>query len=124
MAARKSVNRQYTLIAELTLGITDITNDCSIILPPGAMLLSTGMNVVTVFNGTTNTLTVTDGTTTFLSAVDLKTAAVTAGSTSVKYYPSGATIQVNLAQTGTATAGEAYAWATYYIVGRGNEVQQ
>lgn len=119
--------RQYPLNAVADLGVAQIGagNEVRINLPPNALLTGLAVQTVTAFNAaTTNTLTVADGTTTFVNAVDVKTVGAETVANLAAFYPSGGTLTISMAQTGTAaTAGRAIAVATYQILGRVNEVQ-
>jgi hypothetical protein len=126
MTTKKS-DRQYPLIAEVDLGIANMGsgNGCTMVLPPGALLLSVVWLTVTAFDSvTTATGTLTDGTTVFVNGVDVKTTGSETVANVPKFYPSGGTLTASLAETGaTATVGRALVSATYYIVGRGQEQQ-
>lgn len=119
--------RQYPLTAVADLGVAQIGagNEVRINLPPGALLTDLLVQTATAFNNTTtSTLTVTDGTTTFVNGVDVKTVGAEIVTGLSAFYPSGGTLTISMAQTGTAaTAGRAFAVATYQILGRVNEVQ-
>jgi hypothetical protein len=120
--------RQYPLQAVVDLGIANIGtgNGYDFKLPPDAVIHTVRAVIVTAFNSaTTTTLTVTDGTLALLSAVDAKAAANTMYSnTAGKFYASGGTITVSMAETGAAaTAGRAIAVVEYSILDRSNEVQ-
>ena len=119
--------RQYPLNAVADLGIAQIGagNEVRINLPPGALLTGLLAQTVTAFNNTTtSTLTVSDGTTTFVNAVDVKTVGAETVANLSAFYPSGGTLTISMAQTGTAaTAGRAFVVATYQILGRVNEIQ-
>jgi hypothetical protein len=119
------VERQWPLTAVADCRVANIGagNGFEIKLPPNAMLLDLTVDTVAEFNGTTNTLTVGDGTTTFANAVDVKTAGRETVANIGKFYPSGGTIAVTLAQTGTADAGRAIVRVGYVILGRSNETQ-
>lgn len=127
MATTQVDSRQYPLRAVADLGIANIGtgNGITFKLPPNSLLTDVNSVQVTAFNSaTTTTLSASDGTTTFLSAVDAKAAANVKYSATVgKFYPSGATITISMAETGaTATAGRALAYITYLVVGRSNEL--
>lgn len=128
MATTPQYERQYPLIGYADLGIANIGtgNGITMTIPVNALVLSVQSVQVTAFNSaTTTTLTAGDGTTTFLSAVDAKAAAnVLYSSTVGKFYPSGGTLTVSMAETGAAaTAGRAIAFMEYLVIGRSNEVQ-
>jgi hypothetical protein len=121
--------RQWPLAAFIDLSIANYGagNGFTIVVPPGAFLLSMGAFVNAAFNaGTTNTLTVVDNASTpvtFANAVTIGALGPVAFVTPVQYYPNGATITVSAAQTGTAaTAGSAFFYMSYVINGRANEV--
>lgn len=124
MASTNKPSRQYALTALADMGIANIGagNEQHFKLPPNALLLNVFVDTATAFNGTTNTLTVGDGTTTFASAVDVKTTGRETVSNVGKFYPSGGTVTVSMAQTGVATAGRAFAVVEYVIAGRENEL--
>lgn len=124
--AQKIVSaRQNTLTAVAVLGIAEIGagNEVKFNLPPGALLLDVTFDTVTAFDGTTVTGNVTDGTTVFISVEDIKTTGREANDFKSKYYPSGGTLTVLLAQTGVSTVGSAVVTATYIGVNRENEQQ-
>lgn len=114
--------RQEAAYAVAQCGIANIGagNGLSIQLPVNALLLDLTVDGVTAFNaGTTATLTVSDGTTTFASGVDMTSTGRKTVSNLGKFYPSGGTLAVTLAETGTAaTAGSAFVCAKYVIAGR------
>lgn len=116
---------QWPLAVAHSLGIANIgaSNGAEFKLPPGALLLRIAVVTVTAFNSaTTTTLTVGDGTTTFASAVDVKTTGSETVANAPKYYPTGGTVSITLAETGAAaTAGEAFVVAEYIVKNRGNE---
>lgn len=125
MAQRKVLERQNTLTAIASMGIADIGvgNEVTFSLPPGALLLDVTLDTVVAFDGTTNTGNVTDGTTVFISVEDLKTVGREANDSKSKFYPSGGTLTVALAQTGAATVGQVIVTATYVGLYRGGEIQ-
>lgn len=106
------------LIANLGTG-----NGFTALLPYGAVLQEGNFLVTTAFNsGTTCTGSVSDGTTTFVSAVDITATGAHAFGSVPKYYPTGGTLTISGAQTGTAaTAGEAIVYARYLVVGVSDE---
>ncbi len=123
MAVLNLIDRQNAKIALADLGITRIgaSNTLTIGIPVGALLLRLAVQTETAFNSaTTTTLTVGDGTTTFASAVDIKTTGAETVSNTPKFYASGGTLTITLAETGaTATAGRAFVIAEYVVVGNG-----
>lgn len=125
MTQKANPGRQEPLAAVASCGLADIGvgNEQTIDLPVGALLLNLFADTTTAFNaGTTATMTVDDGTTTFVNAASVAAAGRAAASNLGKYYPSGGTLKVSLAQTGTAaTAGQAYVTAEYVVVGRATE---
>lgn len=126
--ATKNIERQWALkgLAPLTPANIGAGNEVTFRVPPGALLLGVQVFVETAFNSaTTTTLTVGDGTTTFVSAVDAQAAGNKAATGVPKYYPTGGTITVSMAETGAAaTAGLAFVVPDYVIVDRANEVAE
>lgn len=125
MANTKLIDRQHAAVASTPLmGIANIGADVGydISVRPGTLVLRVGIQTTTAFNSaTTTTATITDGTTVFASAVDVKTTGAETVTNAPKYYPTGGTISVNLAETGAAaTAGAAIAFVEYIILGNGN----
>lgn len=120
-----NAERQYPLVAQADLSIANIGtgNEVTFDLPPGAMVINVYGDTITAFNGTTNTLTVKDDTTTFISAQDVTSTGRETTAVPAKLYPSGGTITVSMAQTGTATAGRAIVTVVYTVLGRAHEVQ-
>lgn len=119
------IDRQHAFVASTPLmGIANIgaANGYEFAVRPGTLVLRVGLQTVTAFNSaTTTTATVGDGTTTFVSAVDIKTTGAETSANAPKYYPTGGTISVTLAETGAAaTAGAAIAFVEYIILGNGN----
>lgn len=125
MAIRKILERQAALTAIVSMGIADIGagNEATISLPPGALLLDVTMDTIIAFDGTTNTCNVGDGVTTFISAEDVKTVGREVNDAKSKFYPSGGTLTVGLAQTGVATVGQVIVTATYVGLQRGGQIQ-
>jgi hypothetical protein len=123
----KIVERQWplTAVADCTIRNIGAANGYEFVLPPNAMVVDLTVDTVVAFNSaTTTTLTVADGATTFAAAVDVKTAGREAVTNIGKFYPSGGTIAVTLAETGAAaTAGRAVVRIGYVILGRSNETQ-
>lgn len=126
MANTANTSRQSPLHAmakftKANLGANGFTFD----LPAGAFLLGNGAHVVTAFDSaTTATITATDGTTTLINAQSIKAAALTDVTVAepTKYYPSGGTITVTIAETGTtATVGEVVYWLSYIVLNRHHE---
>lgn len=117
--------RQTPLTALIEVGVENIGsgNGVTFKVPYGAYVTAVKANVATAFNsGTTTTLSVSDGTTTFISAEDAKTAGVVSVDVMQKFFPTGGTFTVSLAETGTAaTAGKAYVAVQYVEVGRWSE---
>ena len=121
------IERQWPLDAgPISLGIANLGtgNGVTITLPPKSYLKSISGTIVTAFNsGTTATATVSDGTTTFVNAGSIAATGQLTVANLPKYYPSGGTITVSAAQTGTnATTGQLIVTASYTILGRANEV--
>lgn len=114
--------RQEPQVAVADCGIGNIGagNEQIIKLPVNALLLNLFVDTVTAFNSaTTDTLTAGDGTTTFASAVDIKSVGRETVANVGKFYPSGGTLTIALAETGaTATAGRAFVTAEYVVIGR------
>jgi hypothetical protein len=116
---------QYPRDAVADLGIENIATDITIPILPGTLLMGVVGFIVTAFNSaTTTTLTVSDGTTTFLSAVDAKAAANTRYDATVcKFYPTGGTLTISMAETGAAaTAGRAIVVPEFLNLNRTDEV--
>jgi len=106
-----------------TLGDSDLGNTKQAAVEPGTIITGGGIDITTVFNGTTPTLTVTDGTTVFFNAKDATAAGYTAITTGLgKFYPNGGTISVSNGGTGT-TSGQAF-FIAQYVKGTGkiNEI--
>lgn len=126
MASTNKPSRQYSLHAVADMGITNIGagKEQHFKLPPKAMLLNVFADTTTAFNSaTTTTLSVGDGTTTFVAAVDAKTAGRETASNVGKFYPSGGTVTVSMAETGAAaTAGRAIVAVEYIVLDRENEL--
>lgn len=126
--AKKIIDRQWPLkaFAIATHANMGAGNELTLVVPPGALLLAINVFGLTAFNSeTTATLTVSDGTTTFASAVSVATVGTKTVTNVPKYYPTGGTLTVSLAQTGAAaTAGAAAVVPEYVIRDRGNEVQE
>lgn len=121
----KIVERQHAFTASTPLmGIANIGASAGFefAVRPGTLVTSVFVQTVTAFNSaTTTTATVTDGTTVFANAVDIKTTGAETVANAPKYYPTGGTISVTLAETGAAaTAGQAIAGFTYIILGNSN----
>lgn len=107
-------------IAQCGIGNIGAGNGLSVNLPVNALLLDIVADTTTAFNaGTTATLTAGDGTTTFINAASVAAAGRSQGTNIGKFYPSGGTIAISLAETGTAaTAGQAFVSVKYVVVGR------
>lgn len=119
------VDRQYPLVAAVKLTKANIGagNGFDLKIPAGAFVTRVGLFTATAFDGTTNTATMTDGTTSFVTAQDVKTTGLETAANSNKYYPTGGTMSITMAQTGTATVGEAIAFFEYIVPGKWNENQ-
>lgn len=119
----KIIDRTYPMGQAKAVGIANIGagNGLDFAIPMGALLVRVIVLTTTAFNsGTTTTLTVTDGTTVFANGVDIKTTGSETVANTPKYYPSGGTVSVTLAETGTAaTAGEAFVYIEYVRPGNG-----
>lgn len=120
-------NRQEAKYVMVDLGIANIGtgNGFTANLPNGALVVSAGLYTVTAFNSaTTTTGTITDGTTALVSAVDVKTTGIETVAVAQAFYPTGGTIQFNLAETGAAaTAGRAIGYVSYIQLGNGCEIR-
>lgn len=116
------IDRQLKKTALAFLGIANIGagNTVTFAVRPGTLVLSLFAQTITAFDGTTNTATIGDGTTTFVNAVDIKTTGAETAANVPKYYPTGGTITVTLAQTGAATVGELAVGFEYLIRGNGD----
>jgi hypothetical protein len=114
--------RQEPAYAIAQCGISNIGagNGLTIPLPVNALLLDIVADTTTAFNaGTTATLTASDGTTTFINAVSVAATAHAQGANIGKFYPSGGTLSITLAETGTAaTTGNTFVSAKYVVIGR------
>ena len=119
------VERQYPLIATAIVTKANIGagNEVLLKIPAGAYVMGVQAFTTVAFDGTTNTITLGDGATTFVSAQDVKTLGLETAAVANKYYPTGGTITVSLAQTGTATVGQAIALVEYIVPGKWNENQ-
>lgn len=125
MANVKLTGRQYPLSTFVQLGIANIgaAAGYDIAIPPNGYVKEVYADTLTAFDGSTNTITITDGTTVFVNAQDIKSTGRETDAIPGKFYPSGGTISINLAQTGTATVGAVVASVEYVILNRTNEVQ-
>lgn len=122
MTVKNIIDRQLVKSGSAVLGIANIGagNEVTFGIRPGTHLLRVMVHTVTAFDGTTNTATVGDGTTVFANAVDVKTAGSETVANAPKYYPSGGTLTVSLAQTGTATVGEVVVVYEYILRDNGD----
>ena len=122
MTVKNIIDRQLVKSGSAVLGIAQIGagNEVTFGLRPGTHLLRLMVHTVTAFDGTTNTATVGDGTTVFANAVDVKTTGSETVANAPKYYPSGGTLTVSLAQTGTATVGEVVVVYEYLLRDNGD----
>lgn len=122
MTVKNIIDRQLLKSGSAVLGIANIGagNEVTFGIRPGTHLLRVMVHTVTAFDGTTNTATVGDGTTVFANAVDVKTAGSETVANAPKYYPSGGTLTVSLAQTGTATVGEVVVVYEYILRDNGD----
>lgn len=122
MTVKNIIDRQLVKSGSAVLGIANIGagNEVTFGIRPGTHLLRVMVHTVTAFDGTTNTATVGDGTTVFANAVDVKTAGSETVANAPKYYPSGDTLTVSLAQTGTATVGEVVVVYEYILRDNGD----
>jgi hypothetical protein len=114
--------RQEAAYAVAQCGIANIGagNGLQIQLPVNALLLDIVADTTTAVNaGTTATLTAGDGTETFINAASVAAVGRAQGANIGQFYPSGGTISITLAETGTAaTAGNVFVSAKYLVVGR------
>lgn len=128
MATKHANLRQWPLVAFKELVLADFTGPqvYDMVIPPGGYVKDIQVQTVTAVNaGTTATLTVGDGTTTFANAVDVTSTGTETVSNTPKYYPSGGTITITPATTGTAaTTGQVFVWIAYAINGRSTENQR
>ncbi len=118
-------DRQHPKGATADLGIANIGtgNGVTIAIPVNALLVRMFAVTITAFNSSsTNTLTAGDGTTTFVNGVDIKTTGSETVSNTPKFYPTGGTITVSLADTGEmmATAGRVMVVVEYYVLNNGD----
>lgn len=128
----KIIDRQTVLTAVAKVGVGNIgaANGVTIGLRPGSLVMRVLVLTTTAFNAGstgTNTLTVGDGTTTFANAVDVKTTGSETVANAPKYYPTGGTLAVTLAETVVTTAadaGQAFVVVEYVIDNRGTEIQE
>lgn len=122
MTVKNIIDRQLLKSGSAVLGIANIGagNEVTFGIRPGTHLLRVLVHTVTAFDGTTNTATVGDGTTVFANAVDVKTTGSETVANAPKYYPSGGTLTVSLAQTGTATVGEVVVVYEYLLRDNGD----
>lgn len=122
MTVKNIIDRQLVKSGSAVLGIANIGagNEVTFGIRPGTHLLRVMVHTVTAFDGTTNTATVGDGTTVFANAVDVKTAGSETVANAPNYYPSGGTLTVSLAQTGTATVGEVVVVYEYILRDNGD----
>jgi hypothetical protein len=98
-------------------------NGFTVAIPPGAVFASLVALTTTGFDSeTTATLTVSDGTTTFVNGVDIKSTGSETVANVPKFYPSGGTLTISLAQTGDgATTGRALVYGSFVGVNRVTE---
>lgn len=128
MGTLQNTGRQTRLVAEQTVKFSDLTNGAAaglkVSLPAGAIVLGGGLLVETPWDATTATLDVgqVGGTSRFANDLDLKTAGFKPF-TGVGLASLTSTVDMILAQTGTATAGSAVLIVEYIVRGRANEVQ-
>lgn len=122
MTVKNIIDRQLLKSGSAVLGIANIGagNEVTFGIRPGTHLLRVLVHTVTAFDGTTNTATVGDGTTVFANAVDVKTTGSETVANAPQYYPSGGTLTVSLAQTGTATVGEVVVVYEYLLRDNGD----
>lgn len=108
--------RQWKNSALVQIGIANIGagNGFTIPVMPNEVIESLNIDITTAFNsGTTCTLTVSDGTNTYANGVDITSVGRKTVALMGTLFPSGGTLTVTLAQTGTAaTAGAGMVEAT------------
>lgn len=121
----KNRQRAQHVIQALDKSNIGTGNGYSFYIPPGGFLDDINVNVGTAFDSaTTTTVTATDGTTTFINGVTVKSTGDVTVAVKRKYFPSGGTITVSLAETGTtATTGAAVLTARVLNTGRADEFQ-
>lgn len=123
MPVIKVIDRQFAQVALSPIcGIAQIGagNEVTFAVRPGTLVLRAFVQTTVAFDGTTNTASLGDGTTVFASAVDVKTAGAETVTNAPKYYPTGGTITLSMAQTGVATVGQLFAGFEYLLLGNGN----
>lgn len=126
--AVKSPQRQYPLVAELELTLSELATVQDVELPPGAVVLDIKAYVDTAFNAaTTNTLSIGDSgsATRYLNAGSVGSAGVVGSIAGFgRKYTTAEVIRFTYAQSGAAaSAGALRAYVSYAIAGRANEVQ-
>lgn len=127
MATTLIEGRQYPLVAlaAATPENNGAGNEIVVNVRPGTLLRGVQVLTLTAFDSTTNTITIADGTTVFVNAQDIKSTGSETAAVAFKYYPSGGTITVSLASTGTApTAGLVHILLDFVQVGRANELHR
>jgi len=113
-------------MAELTIANIGTGNGYTIHIPRGAIVVDVGLYTDTAFNSaTTTTGTIADdSSTTYVNAQDVKSTGIETVAVTSKFYPTGGTITVSLAETGaTATAGHAVAYVGYIQLGNSCSIQ-
>lgn len=119
-------NRQHSrhIVVDLGPGNMGTGNGVTAKLPQGTLLKSVTALGVTAFNSeTTATLTVGDGTTTYVNAQSIATTGSKTVANVPKFYPTGGTLTISLAQTGNAaTAGRAIVEIEYLQLDVNDEV--
>ncbi len=123
-SANNARQTELSALVEITYLNIGAANPVTVPVPVGA-LVTVSAHIAVASDATTATLTVSDGTTTHVSAEDLKAAALTNVTVDVprKFYPSGGTITVSSAITGTPTVGRAFVQVSYVTLNRQNENQ-
>lgn len=115
------IERQHSYIAVVDLSIANIGtgNGVNVALPNGAIVVRIVAQTITAFNSeTTTTLSVDDGTTVFVNAVDAQSTGSETVANTPKFYASGGTMAITMAETGAAaTAGRALVTVEYVQVG-------
>lgn len=126
--ANTAINeRQYMrwAVADCSIANSGTSLGYTVHIPAGGLVLLIYVDTITAFNSqTTDTLTVADGTTTFANAVDTTSTGRETVSNIGKVYPTGGTITISLAHTGTVgTAGRALVTIGYVVPGAAHEYQ-
>lgn len=112
----------FVALANANFGVG---NGYTVTLPPNAYLESLKAFIATVSDaGTTATITVSDGTNTFINAQSVKSTGLMTVAIPNHFFPSGATLTISLAQTGTpSTVLAGYVSGSYLVSTRETEQQ-